>query len=128
MPEEHHREQQDEYDRRHDEPEPAHDRPGRPADAVGAEDRELCRAGAGQEAAGGIRVLELLGVHPALAVDHEAAQQDDVRRWPAESGQADASPLARDRCQWRGGRTRLLGGRLRHWLAAHASGGSAAEG
>ena len=95
--------------------------PERAADAVRAEDRELRRGGTGQEAARGIRVLELLGVHPALALDHQAPKQDDVRRRPSESGQPDAGPLARHRCQRRGGRARWLEGRLRHWLAAHAS-------
>ena len=127
VPEEQHGQQQDGNDGGNDEPEPADDRAERAADAVGAEDRELRRGRPRQETAGRVGVLELLRVHPALALDHQAAQQHDVRRWPAEPGHADAGPFARDRGQWRGGRVRLLERRLRHWLAAHASEGAAAE-
>ena len=94
VPEEQHRQREDENDRGKDESEPADDRAQRAADAIGAEDRELGRGGARQQAAGRVRILELVRVHPAPAVDHEAAKQRDVRRRPAESGHADARPLA----------------------------------
>ena len=95
----------------HDEAEPADDRAGGPADAVGAEDRELRRGRAGQQAAGGVRVLELAGRPSSrLRSTHEARSSDDVRRRPAEAGEPDARPLARDRCQGRGGRALARGG------------------
>ena len=95
MPEEHDREQQDEHDGGEHESQPADDRPERSAHAIGAEDRELRGARAGQEATGGVGVLELVRVHPVPAIHHQAAQQHDVRRRPSEADDADARPLAR---------------------------------
>ncbi len=109
-------------------PSPPIDGTQRAADPVGAEDRELRRGGAGQQAARRVRVLELARVHPAPAVDHQPAQQRDVRGRPAEPGDADARPLARDRRERRGGRIRSVVRGVRHGpsstcgeVAAHAS-------
>ena len=70
--------------------------PGGAADAVGAEDRELRRRRPGQQAAGGVGVLERARVHPAAALDDQPPQQRDVRRRAAEAGEADPRPLAGD--------------------------------
>ena len=92
--------------------EPADDRAGRARDPVGAEDRQLRRGRAGEEVAGGDSVLELARVHPAVAVDHEALQQRDVRRRPAEAGEA--------RCASTRARRRRAGREPRHHLAQPA--------
>ena len=92
---------EDQHDRGDDESETADDRARRPAGAVGAEDRHLRRGRPGEQAARGVGVLEGARVEPAAALDHQAAQQRDVRGRAAEAGQADPRPLAGDRPQRR---------------------------
>ena len=74
--------------------EAADERARAPGDALGAVDRHLRARRAGQQAAGGERVLELARVDPAPPVDGQIAQQRDVRGRPAEAEHADAAPLA----------------------------------
>ena len=102
-------EREDQDDGGNDEAEPADDRAGDAADAVGAEDRKLRRGGAGQQSAGGVCVLELAGLHPALAVDHQPPQERDVCRRAAEAGDADPAPRLRDPRERRARRARGVG-------------------
>jgi hypothetical protein len=98
-----HREREDQHHRRDDEPEPADDGAANSSEAVGAEDHQLRRGRAGEQAARGIGVLELAAVHPPVPIHDQAPQQRDVRGRPAEAGEADAGPLASDRAQRDGG-------------------------
>ncbi len=98
--------------------------PRRARDAIGAEDRELRRRRAGQQAACGVRVLELGRVEPAACARRQRAQQRDVRRRAAEAGHPDPCPLASDD---RERDVRSLGRRLRWpahrmtWIATAAT-------
>ena len=68
--------------------------PGGAGDTVGAQDRELGRGRAGQQAAGRVRVLKRPRVDPPAALDYQLTEQRDVRRRAAEAGEADPGPLA----------------------------------
>ena len=76
--------------------------------ALGGVDRHLRARRAGQQAAGGERVLELARVDPLAPLDGQIAQQRDVRGRPAEAEHADAAPLASHRGkggEWHGPHT-----------------------
>jgi hypothetical protein len=93
--EEQQRQREDQDDRRADEAQPADDHAGHTCDAAGAEHRQLRRRGPGQQVAGRDRVLHLGRRHPAALVDHQLAQQRDVRRRTAEAGDSDPPPFPR---------------------------------
>jgi hypothetical protein len=94
--ERHRRDRQHQQQPGEDEAEAADERAPHAAGAQRGEDRHLRADGAGQQVAGGERVLELARVDPLAACDRQIAQQRDVRGRPAEAEQPDAPPLAGD--------------------------------
>jgi hypothetical protein len=92
-----HRKRQHEHDRRNDEPKPTDDRTTNTADPVGTEDRQLRGRRPGQEAARRIGILKLTRIHPAPPLNHQPAQQRDMRRRPPKPSHPDPQPLPRDR-------------------------------
>jgi hypothetical protein len=72
-----------------DEPEATNDRAPDAPHTVGTEQRQLGRRRTRQQAACGVRVLKLSGVHPPFPLDHQVAEQGDVRRWAAETRDPD---------------------------------------
>ena len=91
---EQHREAEDEDEPGDDEGQASDERADAPALPPGAVDRELRRGRPGQEVAGGDRVLEVVGLHPAAALDAQPAEQGDVGRRSPEPEAPDTAPLA----------------------------------
>jgi len=93
------RERDDQQEAGQDEREAAGERASPPADALRAVDGELRRRRPREQLCGRVRILELPGVDPAASLDAQLAQERHVGRRPAESDDAQAPPLARDRAQ-----------------------------
>ena len=97
--EEQRRQREDHDQPGHDEARAADQGASDAADPPGAEDRQLSRGGARQQAGRRDAVLELAGRQPAALLHAQLPQQRDVRGRAAEPDTADPAPLARDRAQ-----------------------------
>ncbi len=93
---EEHRESQDHQQAGQDEAEAPEQRARAATHPPGAEDRQLGRRRAGEQVAGGDRVLELVRREPGPPLDAELAQQGDVGGRATEPDATDPPPLSGD--------------------------------